>query len=104
MTNFLSILAQISQRGINLPNKVQPTENGGFLTENLQSALKLTFGILGALAVLIIVISALQYVLSAGDSQKVARAKDAIIYAVVGLVIAIFAFAIVSFVLDGAFQ
>jgi len=102
-STLLSRIAQISSDGINLPNQVDPRGNSGFVGDRLQGALQLAFTILGALAVLVIVIAALQYVLSAGDSQKTARAKDAIIYALVGLVIALLAYAIVTFVLDGLF-
>jgi hypothetical protein len=102
--SLYTILGQITPDGVNLPNEVNPNGNGGFLTEQLQTVLQITFGILGAIAVLVIVVSGLQYILSAGDPQKVARAKDAIIYACIGLVVAILAFSIVSFVLDGAFK
>lgn len=98
------LLAQINQRGVKLPNKVAPTEDSPFVSNQIQDVLMVAFGILGALSVLIIVIAALQYVLSAGDAQKVAKAKDAIIYALVGLVVAILAYSIVAFVLDGVFS
>lgn len=104
LSHVMTQLAQISQQGVRLPNKVPPTADSGFLSEQLQSALQIAFATLGALAVLIIVIAALQYVISAGDTQKVGRAKDAIIFAIVGLVVAILAFSIVSFVLDGVFS
>ncbi len=102
--SVLNYIAQISPSGVNLPNKVAPARNGDFLNDRLQSVLQFTFGVLGAIAVLVIVIAALQYVLSAGDTQKVARAKDAIIYALIGLAVAVMAYAIVAFVLDGAFS
>lgn len=94
-------LAQITTDGVNLPNKV---DNEGFLSARLQDVLSLTFIILGGIAVLVITIAALQYVISAGDPQKVGRAKDTIIYALVGLVVAILAYSIVNFILDGAFS
>lgn len=98
------ILAQISKQGVKLPNKVEPSPDSGFISTQVQDVLSFVFGALGALAVLIIVIAALQYVISAGDAQKVAKAKDAIIYALVGLVVAILAYAIVNFVLGGIFS
>ena len=55
--------------------------------------------IVGAVAVGIIVVAGLMYVLSGGNPENTRRAKDAIIYAVVGLVIAIIARLIVTFVL-----
>ncbi len=55
--------------------------------------------IIGAVAVLMIVIGGLRYVLSNGDSTATANAKNTILYAAVGLVIAAMANAIVNFVL-----
>lgn len=55
--------------------------------------------IVGALAVIMIIISGIQYVISSGDAGKVAKAKNTLTYSVVGLVIAFIAFAIVNWVL-----
>lgn len=55
--------------------------------------------ILGIISVLVIVIAGFMYVVSAGASSTVTKAKDAILYAVIGLVVAILAFSIVNFVL-----
>ncbi len=56
------------------------------------------FGVAGAIALLIITIAGTQYVLSMGDPQKTAKAKNTILYAVVGLVIVIASFGIASFI------
>lgn len=69
-------------------------------TEPLQTALAIIFGIFGAVAVLIITIAGLQYVLSQGDPQKTAKAKDTILYAVIGLVLSLSAYFIVTFVVS----
>lgn len=55
--------------------------------------------ILGIIAVVMIIIGGIRYTLSGGDSGAVQSAKNTILYAVVGLVIAILAFAIVNFVI-----
>jgi hypothetical protein len=104
MMPLFTRLAQISQDEVNLPNQVDPALKTGFVSQQLQGALQVAFGVLGAIAVLVIVIAAMQYVISAGDPQKVSKAKDTIIYAMVGLVVAILAFAIVTFILDGVFS
>jgi TRAP-type C4-dicarboxylate transport system permease small subunit len=67
--------------------------------EEIRVVLGIVFGVLGALALLFITISGLRYVLSNGDAQKVARAKDGIIYSLVGLVVALSAESIVVFVI-----
>jgi hypothetical protein len=54
--------------------------------------------LVGAIAVIMLIWGGLQYVISAGDSKRVESAKNTILYAIIGIVIAILAFAIVSFV------
>ena len=56
--------------------------------------------IFGAIAVLIIVIAGFRYIMSRGDPGAVAKAKDAIVYALVGLVVMISAYGIVGFALN----
>ena len=60
--------------------------------------LQVVFGILGGIAVIMIIIGGFMYSVSAGDAGKVKNAKNTILYAVIGLVIALFATAIVSFI------
>jgi hypothetical protein len=55
--------------------------------------------VIGAISVIMIIVGGIKYVISNGDSGKVKTAKDTIMYAVVGLVVAILAYAIVSFVI-----
>jgi hypothetical protein len=57
--------------------------------------------ITGAIAVLIIVIAGFKYIISQGNPNDVATARNAIIYALIGLIVIMFAFAIVNFVLEG---
>ncbi len=60
--------------------------------------LNIFFGLIGSIALLVIVIAGFRYIVSRGEPQEIARAKNTIIYAIVGLVIAILAFSIVNFV------
>ena len=55
--------------------------------------------IIGALSVIMIIIGGLRYVISGGNSTAVTSAKNTILYAVVGLIVALLAFAIINFVL-----
>lgn len=77
-----------------------PNPGGAESGSVLQTALSVAFEVLGAIAFLIIVIAGMQYAFSQGDAQTTARAKAAIIYAFVGLVIALVAQSIVSFALS----
>jgi uncharacterized membrane protein len=54
--------------------------------------------IIGALSVVMIIVGGLRYVISAGDPKKTADAKNTIVYAISGVVVAVLAFAIVTFV------
>lgn len=65
----------------------------------VQNILQVVIGIAAALAVLFIVIAGLRLVLAHGNAQDAAKARSMIIYAVVGLIVAISAEAIVSFAL-----
>lgn len=56
--------------------------------------------IIGFAAVVMIIIGGFKYVLSAGDSSSVNSAKNTILYAVIGLVIAALAQAIIIFVVN----
>jgi Type IV secretion system pilin len=60
----------------------------------------IAFGIAGSLAMLFVAVGGVRYIMSQGDSQKVAQSKNTILYAVAGLVVTISAFAIVKFVLS----
>ncbi len=90
----------INDPGVELPNK-DITEAS--LSTTIANVLTVVFGTLGAISVLIIVIAGFQYILSSGDPAKTAKAKNTILYAVIGLVVAVSAGAIVNFVLRRAF-
>src|SRR5579872_4166401 len=64
-----------------------------------QIVLNIVFGTFGVIALLMITIAGFQFVVSSGEPQKVERAKNTIIYALIGLVVCIFALAIVNFVI-----
>ena len=68
-------------------------------SSNLRSLIQIVLGTLAAVAVLIIVIAGLNFVTAEGDPQKVARARSAILYALIGLVVAVSAELVVTFVL-----
>lgn len=55
--------------------------------------------VVGAVSVIMVIIGGFRYIVSAGDSNGVSGAKNTILYAVIGLVIVLFAQIIVRFVL-----
>lgn len=56
--------------------------------------------IIGVAAIIVIIISGIQYMVSTGDPTKVNNAKNAILYALVGLMIAVVARTVVVFVIN----
>ena len=55
--------------------------------------------VLGAISVIMIIIGGLRYVISGGNSTAVTAAKNTILYAIVGVIVALLAYAIINFVL-----
>lgn len=64
------------------------------------NVIRTLFLLVGIIAVIMIIVGGIRYITSNGDSSQVSSAKNTVLYAVIGLVIAISAFAIVNFVLD----
>lgn len=55
---------------------------------------------IGIISVIMIVIGGLRYVLSGGDQKGTTAAKDTILYAVIGMVVALLAYSIANFVIN----
>lgn len=55
--------------------------------------------IVGAISVIMVIVGGFRYVVSGGNSTNITTAKNTILYAVVGLIIAIMAYALVNFVI-----
>jgi hypothetical protein len=55
--------------------------------------------IIGAVAVIMLIVGGIRYVVSGGESAAVTNAKNTILYAVIGIIVAIVAYAIVNFVI-----
>lgn len=75
------------------------TADGTTLQGRIKTITNVMLYIIGALSVVMIIFGGIKYVVSAGDSSKVTSAKNTIMYAVIGLVVAILAYAIVNFVI-----
>ena len=59
-------------------------------------------GMLGIVAIIMIIYGGVNYMTSAGDPGKTKKAKDIILYACIGLIICVLAFAITNFVIRAA--
>jgi hypothetical protein len=54
----------------------------------------------GIISVIMRIYGGLRYITSGGDSKKITDAKNTIMYAIIGLIIAILSYAIVNFVIN----
>ena len=66
----------------------------------VKNIISILFWIIGILAVIVIIYAGIIFITAAGNPGKVAQAKTMIIYAVIGLAVAILAYTIVNFVIN----
>ena len=61
---------------------------------------KVLLFVIGAVSVIMLIVGGIRYTISKGDSSAVTSAKNTILYYIVGLVVAILAYAAVDFVVN----
>ena len=81
------------------PDKYIRQEDNNF-DSSLIGIINGIIGVLGLVAVVVIIIGGIKYMTSSGESGKVKTAKDTILFAAIGLIICVLAFAIVNFVIS----
>jgi hypothetical protein len=60
--------------------------------------------LIGAISVIMLIYGGIRYTISGGNSANVTAAKNTILYAIIGLIVAFLAFAIVNWVLTAVFN
>lgn len=78
---------------LGLPN-VTPTSS------TIETIATFFFGLVGALSVLFLAIGGFKYATSSGSPEGLKQAKGTITYAIIGLVVALFAQVIIGFVVS----
>ncbi len=86
-----------AQNGV---NSINPEGKSASLTDMIKIILTAVFTVIGMVAVVMIILGGVNYATSQGDPAKATKAKNTIMYAVIGLVITLLAIAIVNFVLS----
>jgi len=81
-------------------NACNNAETAGRLPAFIKTIINLLLFLIGAVAVVMIIVGGIRYTTSNGDQSKVTIAKNTIMYAVVGVVVALLSYAIVNFVVD----
>jgi len=86
---------------LTLAAKIKPSEIGVeeiSADSALNGILNTVYFAAGLVAVIVVIVSAIFYTTSQGDPAKTKRAKDGILYSIVGIVIILAAFVITNFV------
>lgn len=69
-------------------------------TDKINNVYTLVFAIAGGIAVIIIMFAGIKFVTSQGDPQAIAKARNTIIYAAIGLAVSVAALSIITFVVE----
>lgn len=84
--------------------EVDPTQDCSKKGAGVDSVIKVVVKLLsvatGSVAIIMILVSGIKYITSGGDSNKVASAKNTLVYALIGVAIAAAAYALVSFAVN----
>lgn len=76
---------------------VNKADGGGDIGNSLVVILNNAIAIAGVIAVIFIIVSGVTYMTSAGDPGKIQKAKNTLLYSVIGLIVVALAYAIVNF-------
>ncbi len=77
-----------------------PASKKNPVIEVIKVAIQIVAAVLGVTAVIVIILSGLRFITSRGDPNNIKRARDGLLYALVGIILAVLAQAIVSLVLS----
>ncbi len=92
-------LAACQDPSTGLAGGVSCAPAGISLSQGITNTVNTLLFIVGVASVIMIIIGGLRYVFSGGDPKNTTAAKDTILYAVIGVVVAALAYAIVNFVI-----
>lgn len=76
-----------------------PTPHVDASGDTVTTILNIIYAVVGALTLLFVVFGGFKFIISRGDPQATARAKDTILYAVIGLAVVFSAALITNFVI-----
>ena len=77
--------------------QVEPNSVSDFLRV-LANLIQILLQVAGIAAVIFVIVGGIMYIASLGDPARTARAKETILYAVVGVIISLASYGIVSFI------
>jgi len=74
------------------------TGNGRTVAGTLQQVTDVLIFLIGAIAVIMIIVGGIRYATSSGDQASLTSAKNTVLYAIIGLIVAFMAYALVRFI------
>lgn len=87
---------QDAQEGINAAKGNLQTTS---LTDSVANVTNIMITIIGIVSVIMLIIGGFRYVLSGGDQKGTSAAKDTILFAIIGVVVALLSYSIMNFVI-----
>lgn len=97
-TGTVDVAAQIGDGIGATADAANPGGEAADLETIIRNVINIMLYIIGAIAVIMLIYGGIRYTTSGGNANSVTAAKNTIIYAILGLVVAIFAYAIVNWV------
>ena len=88
---------EVSEEACKNVNDCNPSSPLGSVFSNVTNVILF---LVGAVAVIMLIIGGFRYVMSNGDAGAIKGAKDTILYAIIGIVVAFLAYAAVNFITD----
>lgn len=100
VTGSTAIAQRSAETGLNTAvsadNQTDPIFGDGSVFQTVTNVLLF---LVGAISVIMLIVGGIRYILSSGDQQRVTDAKNTIMYAIIGIIVAVLAWAIVNFIL-----
>ena len=68
------------------------------VTSTVEAVINILLFIVGVAAVVMLIVGGLRYITSGGDAQAATAAKNTVLYSIIGLIVAVLAYALVDYV------
>ena len=101
---FAMIIPSVSAQTSIIDNESSDYQDGSYDLDDMVliviRASKIILGIVGSLALLMFIYGGIMFLISSGSSDKITKAKDILVAAVIGLIIVFGSFLIIKYVLQ----
>ena len=79
---------------------IDPAHNGDDLINDTNKIINVVIGVLGVVAVAVVIYGGFLFLTAQGDPGKIKKGKDSITWGIIGLIIALLSWSIINFVLS----